>query len=1092
MSNNFNWSKKYCFLLVLLVLISACGGGGSKSSQPSVPNEPVNSVNAIPTATITGLDSAFINQEITLTIDAQDSDGTIKEVNWVQSMGMGFITVLHSDNTSFTFTMPKEFSDHFIEISAEVVDNLGANTSVSHQVDFIELDVPTLTIEGLSQIESGQTTVLAAQLSHNPNNAFYVEWITLGGPGGIESLAEEMNLTIIAPLVDITHTFEIKALLKFKGAVVSTSSIEMTFKPTEVSTSTVTLSKNSQEYISGETLIFTVSETQNITAKIADEDVDLIPLSGGSYALSIPNLSPTNYTLELNLDDGIATTTFNIVELEPLEKYQDYLTSAKEQALAQVIEMASFSSIETQLQLTEQIENAFTEIESLTVEEQALVASQLSWLKDAQIEQTQNSQVQTAQNRVLSSNKFAQQYSSSSSSNEGACDDLQGDLIIYHSVMAYSIAAGTASAIVVVVAPNPIAAIGLAASVSSIIISGEKIKQTYNQLQECPTSSATITAELTQELDGLYDNIKSGSYLKIKRVSHQKTAPAVLAGKTMILEVIKQSQFDGQISSILASLKGLFNGTIRKILPNSITLFFEQLNAEQFERTLTQSEISIEKITNELVGAELTTIESGDILITFQLTGTQSQSTQVGFIEKSSARTFYLNVQVDPADAPQAFSNTIIAYRSNNAIEIQLAGENANSFEIKVEPERGSITWLNQGTGLLTYTPTDDNYDNDQFTFITTNASGESVHATIIIDYNQVPYLPGAGQIFDSVQPDFIEEKRPNYQTNLWGYTNVTIHWVVKEHDNGIYQAMIDKVTEGDDAKPRNIFVHEVFQSDGFWQSVLIDHKSFYVDNWRPYHLNYHYTYNKKLNGQEQWWSYPTSFVNYKFKIDSYYLYEDKKFESRQNDDGSWQRLTISRDVFDDQDRLTEHTPYVAKQLNGFWHDAIEGDVITYGRISTGSPQQIYPTRRITPHVAKLGTPSDYVTFNSQPKDYFADGRVNPVFTNPFTSVIEGEALYIVSENGEDWIDSRSLYEVVESDSSGDLSGKGHWGGVLTETRSYSNGAASDNTGEGYPDNHIHIWRYDKRFNQYNRWEHFEVEHCQRLNGINWECFNTP
>ncbi|MDK1285757.1 carboxypeptidase-like regulatory domain-containing protein [Pseudoalteromonas umbrosa] len=139
---------------VLATFLAGCGGG-SKSSPASSLNSKETENNK-PTVAIVGDSKALEKQTLILTGQANDTDGQVQSYKWSFDSGNLEVTGLNSRELS---VKSGEISqDESVEFTLTVVDNDGAQSSVSHAVLFIDEpplpEIPqSIFIDGASQHE---------------------------------------------------------------------------------------------------------------------------------------------------------------------------------------------------------------------------------------------------------------------------------------------------------------------------------------------------------------------------------------------------------------------------------------------------------------------------------------------------------------------------------------------------------------------------------------------------------------------------------------------------------------------------------------------------------------------------------------------------------------------------------------------------------------------------------------------------------------------------------------------------------------------------------------------------------------------------
>ncbi|KID56262.1 hypothetical protein JF50_18565 [Pseudoalteromonas luteoviolacea] len=144
------YSRKRMHLLyawVLGISLVGCGGGGSDSGSPSTPSNPSTPQNSAPTVTVSGENSIQEKQQISLTAQASDSDGTVNAFAWEIVSGPSAALSNAATNT-VTFTAPDVTEDTAMTLRVTVTDDDGATANANFNLNITRI-VKSVTITGL-------------------------------------------------------------------------------------------------------------------------------------------------------------------------------------------------------------------------------------------------------------------------------------------------------------------------------------------------------------------------------------------------------------------------------------------------------------------------------------------------------------------------------------------------------------------------------------------------------------------------------------------------------------------------------------------------------------------------------------------------------------------------------------------------------------------------------------------------------------------------------------------------------------------------------------------------------------------------------
>lgn len=227
----FSFREKPLSLLILstAALLSACGGGDSSNDTQQETNAAPTVVNTAPTVVIDGQTTAISEMEISLTANAQDSDGQIVQYQWSQLSGQP-VSLQSSNEKVATFVAP-EANGNPISLRVTVTDDGGLSTSAD-----ISLTVEPKNIEPMINVESEQhaapqdTIVITPEISDSDGSISVVTWTQTSGAPLEFTQNSDHSITFIAPEPQLDPVkFEI-SVSDNKGAT-STASASVIIEP---------------------------------------------------------------------------------------------------------------------------------------------------------------------------------------------------------------------------------------------------------------------------------------------------------------------------------------------------------------------------------------------------------------------------------------------------------------------------------------------------------------------------------------------------------------------------------------------------------------------------------------------------------------------------------------------------------------------------------------------------------------------------------------------------------------------------------------------------------------------------------------------
>ncbi|XQF92137.1 PKD domain-containing protein [Pseudoalteromonas espejiana] len=155
--------------------------------------------NSTPTVNITGPSSALANTEVSLVANAQDTDGTISSITWVQSAGDA-VEFTQAQGT-LTFTAPNVSENETLGFSVTVTDNLGATAQASKTVLITQLNSsPTITLAGPTQAMQNESVTLTATAQDSDGTIISINWQQTNGPV-VDFTQTSSSITFNAPTV---------------------------------------------------------------------------------------------------------------------------------------------------------------------------------------------------------------------------------------------------------------------------------------------------------------------------------------------------------------------------------------------------------------------------------------------------------------------------------------------------------------------------------------------------------------------------------------------------------------------------------------------------------------------------------------------------------------------------------------------------------------------------------------------------------------------------------------------------------------------------------------------------------------------------
>ncbi|MBQ4798288.1 lamin tail domain-containing protein [Pseudoalteromonas sp. MMG006] len=167
----------------------------------------ITNQNNPPTVNITGPSSALANTQVELTANAQDSDGTISSITWVQSAG---------DSVQFTqtdgilsFSAPNITENTTLGFSVTVIDNASSSVQASTTILITQTNnAPTISISAPEQAEQNELVTLTAEAQDSDGTIDSITWQQTNGPV-VDVTQASTSISFDAPIVaqDTNITF---------------------------------------------------------------------------------------------------------------------------------------------------------------------------------------------------------------------------------------------------------------------------------------------------------------------------------------------------------------------------------------------------------------------------------------------------------------------------------------------------------------------------------------------------------------------------------------------------------------------------------------------------------------------------------------------------------------------------------------------------------------------------------------------------------------------------------------------------------------------------------------------------------------------
>jgi len=184
--------------IAISTALTGCGGGDDKKNQ-------------FPEATVLTATNVEERSSGTFSISASDSDGSINTIVWQQTAGPSI--EFQSSQESINFIAPEVEQDTEISFLVKVVDNDGAQTSITLSSNIIEVNLlPVIESNNDSLVSERAESILSVSVSDSDGEIVSIDWEQVTGPD--ISFTTQMNqIDFIAPEVteDTVVAFKVKA-----------------------------------------------------------------------------------------------------------------------------------------------------------------------------------------------------------------------------------------------------------------------------------------------------------------------------------------------------------------------------------------------------------------------------------------------------------------------------------------------------------------------------------------------------------------------------------------------------------------------------------------------------------------------------------------------------------------------------------------------------------------------------------------------------------------------------------------------------------------------------------------------------------------
>jgi K319L-like, PKD domain len=265
-----------CTALIPLTLLTltACGGGGGDSSPTPV----VPPVNKAPTIGLSNVE-VQANTTISLSAQAQDSDGTVESYQWQQVSGEQ-VALSGIDISTLSFDSPNLSQNVTLVFSLTVIDDDGVGTTKEVTVTVIANEAPIIALEDLV-IQTTGANEIAAQAQDSDGDIASYTWSQISGPDLVLSNTEGELLTFTAPSILQEAQVVLRLIVTDDDGATASKDITLTLIP------------NTQAFtVSGKVFTNTITfKNSPVTATIGNQSFSTTTNELGQYSLNIGALS---------------------------------------------------------------------------------------------------------------------------------------------------------------------------------------------------------------------------------------------------------------------------------------------------------------------------------------------------------------------------------------------------------------------------------------------------------------------------------------------------------------------------------------------------------------------------------------------------------------------------------------------------------------------------------------------------------------------------------------------------------------------------------------------------------------------------------
>tara|TARA_R100001244_G_scaffold4518_6_gene5598 strand:- start:12886 stop:16194 length:3309 start_codon:yes stop_codon:yes gene_type:complete len=275
----------------------------------------ITSQNNAPTVNITGPSSALASTLVSLVANAQDTDGTISNINWIQSAG---------DNVEFSetdgvlsFTAPNVSENTTLGFSVTVTDNAGKSAQASKTVLINQVNsAPTVIVTGPEEADKGDSVTLVADAQDSDGSINSITWQQISGPV-VELTQTQTSISFNAPTVaQNTNVTFVVTVTDDDNATNSAQKTVVVLAPNNPPTADdVSISA---QYNQATEFSLVVSDADNDTVQIDFGDdlngaqISVIDAQALLFSYTPPANSITSQSYTLTASDSKDTTEFTL------------------------------------------------------------------------------------------------------------------------------------------------------------------------------------------------------------------------------------------------------------------------------------------------------------------------------------------------------------------------------------------------------------------------------------------------------------------------------------------------------------------------------------------------------------------------------------------------------------------------------------------------------------------------------------------------------------------------------------------------------------------------------------------------------------